>query len=349
VREQALDLAIRGGRSCASNLRSKGIDPAGYNTVESADDIDDLRRALGAEKFHLWGISYGTHLAFAVLKRHPGGVGRCVLGGAEGPDHTFKLPSIVQSQLERIGGLCSGHPAWNGVLPDLVSTVRGVLDGLEQIPVTIEVPDPRTGRSTRVGLGRFDVEYATAVGMADTRLLSLLPAWYAGMEKGDFTLPEREPVLAKYMALVKRGVGFNAMGVLMDCASGATAQRWERIEREAPRCALGRTIDFPFPEIGEAWGRPDLGDDYRALVHADNAVLFFSGSLDCRTPLENILEVQKGLPNSGTIVVDGAGHMDVFLSCPDTAGVMTRFLSGEDVDLRKRPAIRPFALADPLP
>ena len=47
--------------------RSKGVDLAAYNTNESADDLEDLRKALGASKISLWATSYGTHLALATL------------------------------------------------------------------------------------------------------------------------------------------------------------------------------------------------------------------------------------------------------------------------------------------
>jgi pimeloyl-ACP methyl ester carboxylesterase len=349
VRDQVLAETMARSRACAGTLRQSGIDLAGYHTVENADDLDDLRAALGAEKIHLWGLSYGTHLAFAFLKRHSSRAGRCVLGGAEGPDHTLKLPSVVQRQLERIGALCAAHPAWRGRLPDFVSSVAEVLERLERAPVAIGLPDPAGGgKKVTLGLGRFDVEYATAVGLADIRLLSLLPAWYDGMSRGDYTLPSREPLLARYLFLSKRGLGGNAMGLLMDCASGATKARWERIEREAREAVLGRTIDFPLPEIGEAWGNPDLGDDYRSPVRADNPVLFFSGSLDCRTPLDNVMEVCEGLPNARPLVVDGAGHTDVFLSCPGAAETVCRFLRGEEVDTAPRSASRPFSLAEPV-
>ena len=345
-RAEVLEIALQQSRACAGVLRDRGIDLTGYNTIESADDVDELRSALGANKLHLWGMSYGTHLAFAVLKRHGARIGRCILGGAEGPDHTYKLPSVIQRQLEHVGHLCAGHPVWNKRLPDFISTVQEVLEWLARKPVMVEFPDPAGGGSTTFGMGRFDVEYATAAGMADTRLLSLLPAWYEGMSRGDFSLPAREPLLEKYLRLLKRGLVRNAMGVLMDCASGATNERWKRIVREARETVLGRTIDFPLPEISEAWGNPDLGDGYRSAVRADNPVLFFSGSLDCRTPVENIREVTGRLFNSETIVVEGAGHMDVFLSCPDTGEIMSQFLRGEGVDAQPRMALVPFSIFD---
>src|SRR5262245_20175343 len=76
------------------------VDLRGYNTNESADDLEALRRVLGAKKIDLWAISYGTHLALATIRRHPASIGHAILAGTEGPDHTLKLPSNVDKHLE---------------------------------------------------------------------------------------------------------------------------------------------------------------------------------------------------------------------------------------------------------
>jgi pimeloyl-ACP methyl ester carboxylesterase len=342
-REEVLRIATEQSHACAARLERDGVDTGGYNTVESADDLNNLRAALGAERVHLIGVSYGTHLALAALRRHASRIGRCILGGAEGPDHTVKMPSATQSQLETIAAKLREDPAWSSRLPDFVSTVRDVLDRLEKDPVVVKLPDPADGREMDFGLGRFDVEYTTAVGLADTRLIALLPAWYEAMAGGDFTLPAREPVLARYLFHLKRGLGTNAMSLLMDSASGASPDRLERIHTEAadPVNILGRTIDFPFPEIAGAWGSPDLGPEFRSPVEAPNPVLFFSGSWDCRTPLANIEEVRRGLPDSAVIRVEDAGHTDVFLSCPGAGRLMRNFLSGNRVESIDKTAARP--------
>ena len=43
-------------RACAEMLKNQGIDLQAYNTNERADDLEDLRKALGAKKINLWGI-----------------------------------------------------------------------------------------------------------------------------------------------------------------------------------------------------------------------------------------------------------------------------------------------------
>ena len=64
--EKVLDIYRKVGKACRDRLVANGVDLAGYNTNENADDLEDLRKALGVRKISLWGISYGTHLSFDV-------------------------------------------------------------------------------------------------------------------------------------------------------------------------------------------------------------------------------------------------------------------------------------------
>ena len=91
-RDGLLDAFRRASRSATARLRAEGVDLTGYNTNESADDLEDLRKALGVEKISLWAISYGTHLSLAAIKRHEDRIDRAILAGVEGLNHTIKLP-----------------------------------------------------------------------------------------------------------------------------------------------------------------------------------------------------------------------------------------------------------------
>jgi len=42
-------------RNCAIEMKQEGWNLSAYNTIESADDLNDLRKALGAKKITLWG------------------------------------------------------------------------------------------------------------------------------------------------------------------------------------------------------------------------------------------------------------------------------------------------------
>ena len=73
---------------CFDFWKAKGIDIDAYTTLESAHDMEDLRRALGAKKLNLWGISYGSHLGLTFMKYHGGSVNkrRAVGHRGTGPD-----------------------------------------------------------------------------------------------------------------------------------------------------------------------------------------------------------------------------------------------------------------------
>src|SRR5262245_25880636 len=101
-REDAVRRTIQLAQRCAEQLTCDGVDVSSFNTQESADDVAALAHALRAPRIALLGWSYGTHLAFAVLRRHGELVARAVLAGPEGPDHTYKLPSRIEQYLGAI-------------------------------------------------------------------------------------------------------------------------------------------------------------------------------------------------------------------------------------------------------
>ena len=66
VSDAEMAAAYRGAvAECREFWDGAGLDIRGYTTAESVQDISALRRHLGAETVTLWGISYGSHLAFA--------------------------------------------------------------------------------------------------------------------------------------------------------------------------------------------------------------------------------------------------------------------------------------------
>lgn len=320
--DPARDLA-RMQRVCreeAARWRTRGVDLAGYNTRESADDLDAVRRALGLAKISLWAQSYGTHLALATIRRHGKHIDRAVLIGPEGPDHTIKLPSYAQRGLEKIGTLVANHPRLGPAIPDVLHLVETVLERFDDGPIAVAV-GPRT-----IGISKSDVQryLADAIGTSP-REIARVPATLMQMKRGDFT------ALAKTLATQRRAAGVHsAMQMVMDSASGLTAARAERIARERDRSLLGDAVNGPFPHLREAWGVPDLGDDFRAPVRSDIPVLFIVGDLDSRTPVENARELMKSLPRSHLIIVRNAAHA-VRWNAPELARAWSAFLAGREV------------------
>lgn len=317
-------IAQERSRSCYKHWTEQGVDLTGYNTNENADDLEDLRIALDAKKISLLGISYGTHLSIAILKRHEKSIDRVILAGVEGTDHTYKLPGNIQLQLEAIAREVKADMELSKHIPDLLALMKRVLDKLERNPQTVEITDPQTKEKVKVAVGKFDLSYITAAAMGDSPSISQLPAIYYAMDKGDFTA-----LAAQTLALRKRYIG-SAMSYMMDCASGGSSARFKQIEDESKNTLLGATIDFPFPDVCTAWNQSDLGEKFRAPVKTSVPTLFISGTLDGRTPVSNAEEVRKGFSNSNHLIIERAAHSDdLLISSPKIAETMVAFLKGE--------------------
>lgn len=306
-------------KPCVERLRAEGVDIGAYNTRESAADLEDLRKALGAEKLVLWGISYGAHLSIAALR---GGVAidRVILAGIEAADDTYKLPSDQQSLLEEIARLAPG---------DLLRSMRNVLRELEKSPKRVSLTHPVYGMTADIVVGPFDFQTVVADSLFAPENYQGLPDFVSRLERGDWT------ALALASARNRFSTTPSVMSVAMDCASGISAARKATIEQETPRTLLGNAIAAPFPGICAAVNVPDLGDAFRAPLHSDVPALLISGTLDGRTRPRQAEELRMTMPNAEHLIIEGAGHSDpLFLSSPKILDAMKAFLRGEP--LRER-------------
>src|SRR5215213_92487 len=329
-REAAIKELRENASECAFYWRNvQRVDLTGYNTNESADDLEDLRKALGANQISLWTISYGTHLAFAAMRRHPKSIHRAILAGTEGPDHTYKLPSNIQKHLEDLAAVIKADPEVGKEIPDFLGLMKSVFDRLDAKPETVEITDPGTKRKVQVIVNKFVMQFIVANNIGTT-VTARFPALFYRAAKGDFTNPAQV-----WLEQSRSGIG-SAMSYMMDCASGQTAARRDRIAREAKGTLLEDISNFPFPDVCTVWNAPDLGDEFRAPLRSDVPVLFISGTLDARTPISNAEEYRKGFANSTHMIIEGAVHSDpLFLSSPKIKDGMMEFLRGQTVTTTK--------------
>jgi pimeloyl-ACP methyl ester carboxylesterase len=288
---------------CVEHWRGRA-DLSAYNTIESADDLDSLREALGAETISLWGISYGTHLGLAYIRRHPDRVHRAVLAGVEGPDHTYKLPADVDAALVRAA-------------QSLMPALRNTITRLQASPAVVPLPEQRA----TIVLGAADLLGIIYGSIGEREDIEQLPRRLAPVLAGDYS------AVALRSLRLRRGRSLSVMPTAMDCASGATAARFERIAAQARTALVGDGPNIALRARCASWPANDLGDDYRSPIRSGVPVLFVSGALDSRTPPSNAEEVRKGFPHARHMVIPNAGHDDdLLLSSPSLGREYVAFL-----------------------
>lgn len=299
-----------------------GVAMTGYNTEQSADDINDLRRHLGAEKINLWGISYGTHLALSVLKRHPDVIGRVALASLEGQDQTIKRPARIDAFLGRVDHVLGEDSVARAAIPDLPALMRRVHDRLEADPVTMTVASEAGPVDVRVG--GFIVQLLAGGFVANPRTLSILPGLYLALDAG------KMEVLADPLSEPASYFNIRGMPEAMDLASGVSPAKLAIIETEAKTAVLGDAFNFPMPHLLGAIPGVDVGEGFRASIRIDTPALLVAGSLDGRTPLEEQAEVIAQFQNKTQILVENAGH-NVFEAHPDVQTLLVKFFREEAV------------------
>ncbi|MCW8878132.1 MAG: alpha/beta hydrolase [Kangiellaceae bacterium] len=321
-----INSTIKNVKKCVKFWQSKNIDLGGYNTLESAQDLVELTHALGTEKINLWGISYGTHLAFATAKYHPEIVDQMVLASSEGLDQTVKLPSRVQGLINKVDTILKSDKMTQKKYPNLIRTIETVLDRLDKKPEIVQTQNFRTKELITVGLGKMDIQFLMSyVFLRDPEQLKKMPRIFKDMEQGKFE------EAAAYVAYIKSfSTSMNPMSIAMDTASGISPTRWKKVKQQANTALVGRTTNLPVPDINAYVPIEDLGDDFRQQLKSDISTLFLAGTLDGRTIYESQLELAENFSNANVITVDGAGH-NLFMSHPDITHRIVDFFSGKKV------------------
>jgi pimeloyl-ACP methyl ester carboxylesterase len=320
-RSRAIDGLEAAARACAERWHANGVDLAAYNTRESAEDVEDLRAAVGADKVRLLAGSYGTHLALAAIRAHEDRVDRAVLIGVVGPDHLRSSPKDLDTQLSEIARLARHDPALASQVPDLLAAIRDIRDRLGAHPTAVPV-ETGDGGHVSVVVGRFDLEWYTRSLLSSRDSIAHLPELFAAMGAGDFT------ELAGVTVRWRTAAAPSALIFAMRCASGASAERTRQVEAERRVATLGDATDFAEERVCRALGVAPLPEIFRSPVRASLPTLFVSGTLDGDTPESNAAEVLRGFSNGEHLSVVGGAHSLLGFEDSASRSAITRFFEG---------------------
>ena len=311
------------GSLIRSTTESRGIDLSAYNTIESADDVELLRRALGAEKVVLWGHSYGTHLALAAIKRHGEHIARALLGGVNGLDDRWRDPADSDAWLARVGAAvdAAGPTGRNG---SFVERVRRVFAQLDKDPIRVPTANGQ------VFIGKTEIQVLLALQSGDLGFVQNLPLLFDSLEKRT----RLEPVATAVQQTIRqRSIG-TAMTYSMHVASGVSAQRLARIKLQAPTALMGNAINWGIGDEAfvKALNIADLGEDFRRPFRSNVPVLIMSGTLDGRAVENDAKRVGAQFDRVSYVTIEGASHDFWFLRPPPRVPEVTEaFLRGEPV------------------
>lgn len=123
-------------KDCRDALQAQGIDLSAYDTIENADDVHDMKVALGVDKIDLHGISYGTRLALEIVKRHADDIHATIIDGVMPPDVPVMgmFPVAMDTILSRTFNACKADTKCNATYPDLDGQMTQLKAKLDKTP-----------------------------------------------------------------------------------------------------------------------------------------------------------------------------------------------------------------------
>ncbi len=311
-------------KEAVEHFRQQGVDLDGYNSNESADDVNAIREALGLDKINLFGFSYGTHLALATIRRHGDHLENVIAVGVEGLHETYKPPFNLDTQFRKLSLMVAADKRVGPFVPDMVALLKRVFKKLEKEPMLVEIFDRQSNQKIKVPVGKFGLQFILRRDIGDASDLPVFPKLLYSIDQGD------PSILQWFVQKRWRVSAVDLMGLFVDGASGASPERLAMIEKQAKLSLFGNAANFPWPDINKAIGVKDLGEAFRAPLVSDARTLFLSGSLDWNTPPHQAEFMRWGMPNATHIVVENAGHEQIYVQ-PKVFETMIRFLKGEDV------------------
>lgn len=346
----------RNAARCAAKL---GAARPFYTTRDSADDIESIRRALGVDGITVAGTSYGTKVALAYAKRHPGHVERLVLDSVVPLDeHPFMLPTFgripVMLRDECSLGLC------RGITGSPVGDVAKLVKRLDRRSLAGRVVLP-SGRPTRMRIDEEDLVSTVIAGDLDPTVLADLPGSVKAALRGD-----AGPILR----LVRRANAVEGEAppeIFSDALQFATVCEeaplpWPRTaplserptDMRAALAAIPASDLYPFSRIAARWAVEDCllwpqapqPPDVGGGPMPDVPVLIYSGQDDVRTPLQQAEEVAAQFPRASLVQVPFTGHS---VLSADVSGCSTRALHDFFGDRPVRECGRGIPLFPPAP
>ena len=317
---------IARARACADYWRAKGVELASYSTAASADDLEDLRRALGAEKLSLIAHSYGTSLALETVRRHGEHLERVVLAGVEGPDRSLQMPIVPDFALRRLSNWAATSPKLHGVFPDTYREFQKLLAQADREPLTVSIQNQGAKADVDVKVGAFFLRFAVKEMLPNGRKAGRIPGFVYALTRGD-TSPLREMVQDLYGGLTS---GFSAMQFAVSCSDGWSLARRELAVEQASHSVFG---DAPFVHLDaglcDSIKVPIGNNDSLLPIWSPVRILVVNGTLDSNTPDFQAGETLWGLPNGGSVLVENGFHET--LPAPEVQAVVAEFFSGADV------------------
>jgi len=338
--------------NCAKGFHDRGIDVTHYLTTDAAEDIDDVRRALGYAQINLWAASYGTRLALEYLRLYPAFLRSAVL---DGPDpSSLQLPVAAAFDTDRaldaVLKACASQARCAKDHPDLSNELDALFAKLKSAPLQVVLSDPMTGRMTPFKLTTDTFASWIRQPLYSPITASLVPEAIVKASTGDFGALAALNLAVSGDVMDQLSLGMHLSVV---CSEDLAHVKPEQVQALSSTRFGTSFYDF-YKDMCMHWPTRPLPAAFFIYPRADTPILILAGGMDPATPPAEAKALLEGLRNARLLVAPSLGHGISEQACgPDLIDQFFRWIKPLALDgtcLQKLPAPQFFeALKDPEP
>jgi pimeloyl-ACP methyl ester carboxylesterase len=278
---------------CRDRLVIEGVNLAAYTSADSAADVKDIAAVLGYGEqpsglfpVNLYGISYGTRLAQAVMRDYPEIVRSAVLDSVVPIDVSLYQDISSEDSLQVLFDGCAADPACSTAYPDLEAVFYDLVEQLDAEPVVVEIPDPRTGRSYAIEVNGARFSSAAVWAMSSSYAIPLIPQAIYQARDGNY-----EPVVYGMAAplLMYESLSLGMM-ISVECHDHAFATTPDALDDLIADFHLTEALGLfslsgeDVIEICQMWGAAPFDPRDGEPLTSDIPTLVLAGEYDSTTP-----------------------------------------------------------------
>lgn len=304
---------VKAAAACREKLTAAGTDLDAYTTEASADDIEDLRKALGYSKWNLYGLSYGTRLALTVLRRHPSGIRSVVLDSVLPPEVNFDevATSNLLRALNAVFDGCASDRECGAAYPDLRQRFADLVARADRRPLELPI-DPADAGGRPGEIRGAQVVDAIYNALHKPQAIPQIPRIISAAAAGDY---------AGLLPLVKenQGPSFSSWGMRYSvwCSEESPFENADTIAAQlSPALGLGGIDETTAsPDVCRAWKVAPAPSVENEPVKSDVPTLIFAGEFDPDTPPDWGRQLLESMPNARYVEFRGRSHGAGFGAC----------------------------------
>lgn len=304
--------------ACRDRIRASGVDLSQYNTIATADDVADLRTAMGIKEWNLFGVSYGTTVALVSMRNHPEGVRSVVIDSVVPTDVSTGAPDVASS-FERVKRVffdgCAMDAGCHAAYPNLEADTAAVLQMLDASPYHGTIDNPTLHRQTPITITGADAAAGLFNAFYDTSLIPQLPGLIEQLKAGN------AGAIIDQLAI--RGIDFvngaaEAQTAAVTCHDRAHLIHDGDDQRIASEHPDDSTLLLYSTVSCAGFGVPAAPAGFNDPVRSDLPTLVLGDEYDPVTPPEQSQHAAESLSHSTFVKFPGLGHGAVFSSpeCP---------------------------------